>query len=120
MYRSRDERLVYELKFAGAAHLNGIEIIPETPTFTDIFAGANGTYSVTETVAATPEPSSLALMLVGIGLTKAYSDRGADILMKSSGLGALRRPSGQFQKHLSSISCGSPYAVARGYILPIL
>jgi PEP-CTERM motif len=44
-------------------------ILPDAGTFTDSLAGANGTYTVTETpVATTPEPSSLGLLLAGIGL----------------------------------------------------
>lgn len=41
-------------------------IIPEGATFTDINAAANGTYTVTETPVATPEPSSLAMLLFGL------------------------------------------------------
>jgi hypothetical protein len=37
-------------------------------TFTDPAAAANGTFTVTTTSVATPEPSSVALMLLGVGL----------------------------------------------------
>src|SRR5260370_1013455 len=41
-------------------------IFPEAFTYTDVFATAEGTYTVTETAVAAPEPSSLALMLAGV------------------------------------------------------
>lgn len=43
-----------------------IQTIPEQPTFTDGDAGANGAFTVAQTVAA-PEPGSLGMMLVGLG-----------------------------------------------------
>jgi hypothetical protein len=46
----------------------GGETTPEALTFTNIFAEARGTYRVTETAVATPEPSSLVIMLSGVGL----------------------------------------------------
>ena len=55
----------------------GFPRIPELFTFSDARAGASGTYTVTETAVATPEPSSLALMLSGVGLLFAMRKRWA-------------------------------------------
>src|SRR5690348_16782764 len=52
----------------GSFSLYGFQSIPVSPTFTDLFAGATGTYTVTETTVATPEPGSLAMMLLGLGV----------------------------------------------------
>lgn len=51
----------------------GLEVLTTGPTveavasFADPFAGASGTYTLTETAAATPEPNSLVLVLAGLG-----------------------------------------------------
>ncbi len=51
-------------------------ILPEAFDFTDNFASANGTYTLTETpVAITPEPGSLALMLIGIAALRFFAKR---------------------------------------------
>ena len=48
--------------------LDGFIIGPEAPTFTNLFATAEGTYTTTSGTVATPEPRSLAFMLSGVGL----------------------------------------------------
>jgi hypothetical protein len=48
--------------------LNSLMADPNQFSFTDGGALANGTYILTETVVGTPEPSSVALMLLGVGL----------------------------------------------------
>jgi hypothetical protein len=55
--------------------LNGQFRTPNVASFIDPFAGANGTYTVTETLVPAPEPSSLALMLAGVGLVFAMRRR---------------------------------------------
>jgi hypothetical protein len=49
----------------------GGETTPEALTFTDIFTEARGTYRVTETTVGAPEPSSIALVLAGVGVCDA-------------------------------------------------
>jgi len=51
--------------FSESFDLNGFIASPEADTFTDPNAGAGGGYSVIET--AVPEPSSIALILLGLG-----------------------------------------------------
>lgn len=51
--------------FSGSFDLNGFIGAPEADTFTNSYAGAGGGYSVIET--AVPEPSSIALILLGLG-----------------------------------------------------
>lgn len=51
--------------FSGSFDLNGFIAFPQSDTFTNIFAGAGGGYSVIET--GVPEPSCIALMLLGLG-----------------------------------------------------
>jgi hypothetical protein len=54
---------------SGSAFLGSIFTPAEGGTFTDPSAFAAGTYTVTETVVGAPEPSSVALMLAGIGFS---------------------------------------------------
>lgn len=51
--------------FSNSFDLNGFIAYPEADTFTNVFAGAGGGYSVIET--ASPEPSCAALILLGLG-----------------------------------------------------
>jgi PEP-CTERM motif-containing protein len=53
--------------FCGPVHCE-FDINNITGTFNPGDANANGTYTVTETVVTTPEPSSVGLLLAGIGL----------------------------------------------------
>ena len=62
----------------------GGETTPEALTFTNIFAEARGTYRVTETTVGAPEPSSIALVLAGVGLVFAMRRRWTSVLQPAS------------------------------------
>jgi PEP-CTERM motif-containing protein len=59
----------------GAFSLFFFSLQPSSGTFSDPTAFAGGIYTITETVTTTPEPSSVALMLAGIGFLLAIRKR---------------------------------------------
>ena|ERR1700747_2090381 len=64
--------------------LGGFGAMAFNPTFTDNFATASGTYELIITSVPTPEPSSVALTLAGIGLVFAMRRRWTSGLQQAS------------------------------------